>query len=695
MLSYLFIGLALGSIYAMAAASLVVTYESAGILNFAFGSMAFFVAKFFYWSNTTHGWNLAVAGVVSLLVLAPALGVILYLTVFRFLRNRSTLIKIVASVGLSVALPAVAIMLFGNQTINQASGLAPQPVKFWTVFGATLNLNQVIIYSFLVVVVGVGTAVLRLTDIGLKVRAMVNSEALTSLSGINPNRVALGVWAVSGLLAGSAGVLAGPTIGVNVNAMTLLMASSFAAVVAARLRHLGVAVGVALLMGLVTDVSQDWLPVNSTMTTDIVLCIPFVFILAFLLFYLIQGGALGQESASGGALDAAIRAEGGEQMAVSAARISALAQSVRWYSARSVAGLLPLLVIALLPLLLSGYWLGLTASGMALAIVLLSFSLVTGDGGMTWLCQITFAGGGALLASELSSRIGVNPLLAGLIGAAAMAPVGVLIGVLTIRLGDLYVALVTLTFGLLVDTVIFSAATFRPGLGGVAMARPVLAGNDRSFSYFALVVFLVIGVVIVNLRRSTTGLAISAIRWSEPAARTLGLSVVRIRLVLSGTAAFVAGLGGAILAMYNLSTDPSTYNTFTGLVWMAVLVTVGIRSLTAALLAGLSFMLVPALFSTYLPGSWLQVPSLLFGLGAVGLALNPEGVVAMYARQLQDLLFGRRSRPDLIESPTAAAGGSPPGPAGAQATSPAPPAGSLLRSAASGTAPEGQAGVDR
>ena len=54
MLTYIFIGLALGSIYALAAASLVITYESAGILNFAFGSMAFFVAKFFYWANQTQ-----------------------------------------------------------------------------------------------------------------------------------------------------------------------------------------------------------------------------------------------------------------------------------------------------------------------------------------------------------------------------------------------------------------------------------------------------------------------------------------------------------------------------------------------------------------------------------------------------------------------------------------------------------------
>ena len=646
MLSYIFIGLALGSIYAMAAASLVVTYESAGILNFAFGSMAFFVAKFFYWGNTTHGWNLAVAGIVSLLVVAPLIGVVLYLTVFRFLRTRSTLIKIVASIGLSVALPALAFMLFGNETITQAAGLAPRPVKFWTVFGATLDLDQVIIYAFLVVVVGAGTAVLRLTDVGLKVRAMVNSEALTSLSGTNPNRVALGVWAVSGLLAGATGVLAGPTIGVTVDSMTLLMASAFAAVVAARLRNLAAAVGVALLMGLAIDVSQYWLPQNSTTTTDIVLCIPFVFILVFLVFYLIRGGALGEESARGGALDAAIRAEGGERMAASAARIGALAQTVRWYSARSIFGVLPLVVIALLPALFSGYWLGLVARGLALAIVLLSFSLVTGDGGMLWLCQITFAGGGALIAAELSSKHGVDPLLAALIGAVAMAPVGMLIGALTIRLGDLYVALVTLSFGLLVDTVVFSAAKFNPGLGGIDMARPAFAGNDRSFAYFALAVFLVVGLVIVNLRRSTTGLAISAIRWSEPAAKTLGLKVVRIKLMLSGLAAFVAGLGGALLAMYDLATDTLTYGTFAGLVWLAVLVTVGVRSLTAALIAGLAFMLLPAVVSTYLSTSWLQVPALLFGLGAVALAVHPEGVVAMYGRYLQELLFGRRSRGD-------------------------------------------------
>jgi hypothetical protein len=77
-------------------------------------------------------------------------------------------------------------------------------------------------------------------------------------------------------------------------------------------------------------------------------------------------------------------------------------------------------------------------------------------------------------------------------------------------------------------------------------------------------------------------------------------------------------------------------------VWLAVLVTVGVRSLTAALLAGISFTVLPAVFQTYLTSNiWLQVPSVLFGLGAIGLATNPEGVVAMYARGLQSLIFTR------------------------------------------------------
>ena len=82
----------------------------------------------------------------------------------------------------------------------------------------------------------------RFTDVGLRVRAMVDSEAMASLSGTNPGRVAVGVWAFTATLAGLAGILVAPSQGLTTAGMTTLMAAAFAAVVVARLHSLAGAV---------------------------------------------------------------------------------------------------------------------------------------------------------------------------------------------------------------------------------------------------------------------------------------------------------------------------------------------------------------------------------------------------------------------------------------------------------------------
>ena len=124
MLQYVLAGLALGSIYAIASSGLVITFVSAGVLNFAFGSMAYLVARFYYWLNSQQGWGTNTAGAVSIVIFAPLVGVILYAVLFRFLRGKSTLVKLVATIGLSVALPAVSDLIFGNHAIVSAPGLA-------------------------------------------------------------------------------------------------------------------------------------------------------------------------------------------------------------------------------------------------------------------------------------------------------------------------------------------------------------------------------------------------------------------------------------------------------------------------------------------------------------------------------------------------------------------------------------------
>jgi len=300
-------------------------------------------------------------------------------------------------------------------------------------------------------------------------------------------------------------------------------------------------------------------------------------------------------------------------------------------------------------LLLPGFWVSLVASGVAMGVVFLSFTLVVGEGGMVWLCQATFAGVGALATAQFATVHGWPLLLAVLAGALVAAPMGVVIGLLSIRLGDVYLALVTLTFGLLMENLVFTRSTFANLGNGVGLARPAFAHSDRMLTYLGLAVFGLIALVIVNMRRSTTGLALGAVRSSRPAARTLGINVVLTKVLVAGLAAFVAAIGGALIAMNAGIALPSQYGSITGLVWLAVLVTLGIRSTLAALLAGLAFTLLPGVAQLYLPHAFAQAPPLLFGLGAIVVAKYPEGALATNARQLRALVV-RIRRPAGVPS---------------------------------------------
>jgi branched-chain amino acid transport system permease protein len=645
MLQYVLAGIALGSIYAIASAGIVITYVSAGVLNFAFASMAYFVARFYYWLNSQHGWPTNAAGAVSILVLAPVMGILLYLVLFRFIRGKPTLVKLVATIGLSVALPVVADLLFGTQTITSAPGLASlsdQPFRF---LGAPVTTDQVITYGFLIAIVLVGVAVLRFTDVGLKVRAVVDSDAMASLSGVNPSRVALGVWAASATLAGIAGILVAPSNGLTTVGMTTLMAAAFAAVVVARLRSLPIAVLASLAMGVLTDVLQKYLPQNNAFTSDLITSIPFVFILIALFAQLMRSGPVLDDSGTAGPLDDAIQ-PAHESIGFTESDGRSFGRM------KGALGAAPWILIAALPIIFRGsqYWLGLVALGFCYAITFLTYTIVTGEGGMLWLSQIIFAGAGAIAAAQFVSVWHIPVLLAIIMAGMLVAGVGAIIGLLTIRLGDLYVALVTLSFGLLVETLVFTQGRFLQGGLGVAISPPAFASSVFALSYLALAVFAVFAILTVNLRRSTSGIALRAVRDSEEASRTIGLSVLQVKVIVAAIAAFVAAIGGAFLSIDAAVAQPQSYETFVGLVWLAVVATMGVRSITGAALAGLAFALLPGVFSVYIPSQWAEVPALLFGLGAIGFVRHPEGIVVHTGRQLRRFLT-RMSAPGSWSQP--------------------------------------------
>ena len=104
--------------------------------------------------------------------------------------------------------------------------------------------------------------------------------------------------------------------------------------------------------------------------------------------------------------------------------------------------------------------------------------------------------------------------------------------------------------------------------------------------------------------------------------------------ILSGTQVSVNFRGLKALQQVDLQVPEGA---IVGLTWFAVVITNGRRSNNAALAAGLFYTLIPQLFTTYLPTSWGPLPTLLFGMGAVLLARNPDGIITMNGRQIEAL----------------------------------------------------------
>jgi branched-chain amino acid transport system permease protein len=432
------------------------------------------------------------------------------------------------------------------------------------------------------------------------------------------------------------------------------MVAAFSAVVAGRLRNVAVAVGAALVLGASYGFVNRYMDPSSPWTGRVIDSLPFGIMFVFLVFYIVTGRA-DERQHVGGALDRAIvpAIKGAVLSTKATARTNpAVSRVIRRSGPIAV-----MVVIAILPLVLTGYWVGLVGDGLAFGLIFLSFTLITGEGGMIWLCEISFAGLGAVFTAQLVSADHWAIIPAALVSSLVVVPVGMVVGALATRLGDLYIALVTLSFGFLIDNIVLAQSRFDNFSFGVTLNRPSFATSDSAFSYFTLAAFCVAAILVWNFRKSTAGLALSAVRWSPLGASTIGISVVAMKVMASGFAAFLAAFGGALLAMYSGAALPASYSTLAGLVWFAVLVTIGVRSNVAAAVAGLVFVFAPAIFTTYLPTSLANLPAALFGVGAIMVARDPDGVVASYARQLERLLtFGaglvvrQPARPTLQES---------------------------------------------
>lgn len=618
MSAFVIAGLVLGGIYAISALGLVLTYNASRIFNFAHGGIAYVVALGFYELDTNRGWPTGVAALVAIGVIGPGLGLVLWASLFRHMSDAPVVIQVGVTVGLAVALPAIAQFVFTDEQVFRAPGLAGDPPPIHRILGVNLNADQLIVMVSAVAVAIAVTLVLRYTGFGLSIRTVVDQRELSQVVGTNAAAVSAATWALGAGLAGFAGVLVAPLIGLSPPiSFLLLVTASFAAAVAGRLTSLPLTFLGAIALGVVQGVAVRWLPSSGLLSRGFRPSIPFVFLVLALL---VRWWTSDSERRT--ATDRPLVQRDPSLLPVDASRL------VRWGAAMVFVA-----ALVVVPFFLEFVWVTNLALAAALATVFLSIVVVTGEGGVVSLCQVTFAGIGAVVTAQLATELGWPLLPSVLAGGLTAVPFGLLIAVPALRLGGLYLALATLAFALLMDNLVFQLDRFSQTGLGVSVDRPVLFGyeidTDLRLYFGFLAVFAVLAALVGTLRRATVGLRMSAVRTSEPAAAMTGIGLLRARLGVFGLGAFVAGIGGGLVAVYQGRADPVSFSALVGLVWFSVVVAFGVRSVPGSLVAALAYALTPVFFDRHLPDWATTLLPAFFGLAAVAAALEPRGIVAL------------------------------------------------------------------
>ncbi|MEV0980304.1 ATP-binding cassette domain-containing protein [Streptomyces sp. NPDC049915] len=541
-------GLSVGSAAALTGIGLIVTYRATGVLNFAHGAIAMVCAYALRQCVVVWGWPLWLGAVVTLLVLAPGIGVLLERFVFRPLAvlGGDPARTLVASIGVFVLLVGGAVLLWGQGARDDA----PQLVSAdpWGQLAVALLLA------------GGVSAVIRWTRFGRELRAVVDDRQLAVLGGIDADRVAAAGWAFGAFTAGLTGALLAPYVRLDPYGLPLLVMEVVAVAVAARMRSLPVAVVVALGIGVAQSQltrlhPAGWAqPLLQAVGANL-------FVVALLVASLVLPG-IGRR----GALPHPVTAR------------APAAPHGAWIVAA---------VLFLLPLGLAGSDLRTAVQVPALAIVLLSLVVVTGRGGQISLGQAAYAGLGALFTALLAAgRFPVLPRLPELTALAVavvlVAPLGLLTGWPAIGRRGLALALATFAVGVGVSRFVFAQPYATAGL---FLDRPAGFAGDRA--YYVLELALLAAALLATrlLRRGRTGRALAAMRDHEEGASAAGVQVPSLKLLAFVCGAALAALGGGLLGMGLRAFDPGTYDPVRGLLWFAAVIVLGADSTLGALVA--------------------------------------------------------------------------------------------------------------
>jgi branched-chain amino acid transport system permease protein len=637
-LLYAALGLGAGALIASIALGVVLVYRGSGVINVAMGAIAMTGAYIFWaFQSGYFGFKLASAPAFVLMLICMALlGVVIELGVFQPLRNTAPLAKLAASLGILLVLEAGAIVVFGNDPKSAHSILTP---RTWTIFDRVVPKDRFWLALIVIVVAALLAALYRWTPFGLSTRAASENEVSAMLAGLSPSRLAVTNTVLACVVAGGLGVLVAPLITLDAQTLALQVVPALAAALLAGFTSFFIACFAGLAMGVVQSLivywsTQSWFPLDEGGSPIRGVYELFVFLVIVLALFLRGASLPGRGELVEKRLPAVPRPERLLRPATIALAVGVVALIVFPYDFRQS------LVNSLLGV------------GIALSLV-----MIIGFVGQISVVQLALAGVAGFTMSHLTTDAGgiwARFPISLLIGASVATIIGLLVGFSALRVRGVSLAVVTLAAAVALEQFGFMNIRWGGGPSGSPVAQPELGGLDLSpdasfrglddkipspiFGFLVLVAIILLAMLVANVRRSSLGQRMLAVRSNERAAAAAGINVRNVKLAGFGIAAFVAGIAGGLYAYNFGSVSFGRFGALAALGLIAFAYFGGITMVTGAILAGVGAAegLFPHAFDKWfgLSGTW----AFLVGGFAliITLIFNPEGIAGTAWKKKQE-----------------------------------------------------------
>jgi ABC-type branched-subunit amino acid transport system permease subunit len=598
-------GLLQGGVFAIAALGFSLVFRVTNVVNLSQGAFCVLGAMGMYYFQVSFGWSIvpaAIAAVACATAFSLLVGALTFVPAVSRLPPSSAL---VLTAGLLTFFVGITLLVWGNQpyALPPFSGEAPLVIGDLRIPSQGIWLVSV----STIIIIGLWL-LLQKTMLGRALRACAENPAAARLMGINLRGMTLLSFALAAAIGSVGGVLVAPIMSLQFDSGQFFTISGFIAVAIGGMgSFIGSIVG-GILLGVAEQLAAYY--VSSLFANTLALAL-LLGVLVMRPAGLFPSGPLRRTDVreEGRIHRALVRLPARRQLALAAILFGVLALTP---ALPMPSGLLESLVIALI-----------------LYIAVLGLDVLMGYAGQVSLGHAGFMAVGGYCAAILATAYGWPPLAATAAAIILSVLCALLLAFATGRLRGHYLALATLTFGLLIDSLAVSMVDLTggpSGLVGIPSFAVTTFAFDTPLRMYYLTLFLAAFLVVVleGGMRLSFGRALKSVRSDQLAAAALGVNVSGVKIYALCISAALAALSGSLYAFSFHFLSPEMVETTRSFEMIAMLVLGGEGTLIGGLFGSLVLTLLPtlvqdlAVFKTAVEGAILVVIFLVMPEGLFG-----------------------------------------------------------------------------